>query len=103
MAGALSEISQDTLRHEFRSIKTDTAQILLLDSVKRVLPPYPEVLSAKAEMALKRVGVQFHSETIVTGISADAITVKQVLAGAKTTQFLKLSDSCGLARRMGNP
>jgi len=77
LAGALGEIAQDTLLNEFRSIETDSAQILLLDMVKRVLPPFPEELSVKAASALKELGVSFQPDTIVTGISSDAITVKQ--------------------------
>jgi NADH dehydrogenase len=76
LAGALGEIAGDTLRNEFRSIHTETAQILLVDAVPRVLPPYPEVLSAKAEIALKHLGVTFMRETSVTGISADSLTVR---------------------------
>jgi len=77
LAGALGEIARDTLRNEFHSIQTQSAKILLLDSVTRVLPPYPEELSAKAKSALDNLGVSFQPETIVTGISADAITVRQ--------------------------
>src|SRR5688572_16591615 len=48
LAGALGEIAQDTLRHDFRSINTLSAKIILIDAVPRVLPPYPEELSTKA-------------------------------------------------------
>jgi len=77
LAGALGEIAGDTLRNEFRSIHTEHAQILLIDAVPRVLPPYPPELSAKAEEALKVLGVNFMRETSVTGITADSITVRE--------------------------
>lgn len=77
LAGALAEISRDTLAHEFRSVRTTEARILLLDSVSRVLPPYPEVLSAKAEAALRRLGVEFCPGAVVTSIDADGITIKR--------------------------
>jgi NADH dehydrogenase len=77
LAGALGEIAGDTLRNEFRSINTEQAQILLVDAVPRVLPPYAPELSAKAETALKHLGVIFMPETSVTGIAADSLTVRQ--------------------------
>lgn len=77
LAGALGEIAGDTLRNEFRSIHTETAQILLIDAVPRVLPPYPPELSQKAEAALQALGVTFMREASVTGIVEGSLTVRQ--------------------------
>ena len=52
LAGALAEIAHDTLRHDFRSIRPEEARIFLLEGAPRVLPTYPEDLSAKAEASL---------------------------------------------------
>lgn len=41
LAGAISEIAHDTLRDDFRSIRTEEAEILLLEGEPRVLPPFP--------------------------------------------------------------
>jgi pimeloyl-ACP methyl ester carboxylesterase len=49
VAGALAEIATRTLRDEFRSIRPEEAQILILDGSSRVLSAYPEELSAEAE------------------------------------------------------
>ena len=49
LAGALAEIAHDTLRHDFRSIRPQDARIFLIEGSPRVLPTYPEDLSAKAE------------------------------------------------------
>jgi NADH dehydrogenase len=41
LAGALGEISNDTLMHDFRNINPSEARILLVEGADRVLPPFP--------------------------------------------------------------
>ncbi len=66
LAGALAEIAHDTLRHDFRSIRPQSARIFLFEGAPRVLPTYPEDLSAKAEAALVRLKVTPRTGVIVT-------------------------------------
>ena len=58
LAGALAEIANDSLRHDFRSIHPEESRILLLDASPRVLTAFPESLSAAAERQLIRLGVR---------------------------------------------
>jgi len=76
LAGALGEIANDTLKHDFRSIDPAQARILLLDGASRVLPPYPEDLSRKAEAALIGVGVRPYTGVRVVGIDAWGVNVE---------------------------
>ncbi len=76
LAGALAEIAHDTLRHEFRSIRPQEATILLFEGAARVLPTYPEDLSAKAERSLIRLGVRPRSNVFVTAMDQSGVTVK---------------------------
>ncbi len=76
LAGALGEIANDTLKHDFRSINPADADILLLEAADRVLPAYPADLSAKAERALGRLGVTVRTGSAVTGIDAHAVTIR---------------------------
>ncbi len=75
LAGALGEIANDTLKHEFRSIEPQDARILLLDGSPRVLPPYPEELSAAAERLLIGLGVRARAGVRVTCIDASGVTL----------------------------
>ena len=45
LAGALGEIANDTLRHDFRAIHPPDARIMLVEALDRVLPTYPPSLS----------------------------------------------------------
>jgi NADH dehydrogenase len=76
LAGALGEIARDTLAHEFRAIHTSQARILLIDAVDRVLSTYPEDLSAKAEKALNRLGVEVQTKTSVIDIRGGELIIK---------------------------
>ena len=76
LAGALAEIAHDTLRHDFRSIRPESARIFLFEGAPRVLPTYPDDLSAKAKAALLRLKVTPRTGAIVTNIDQGGITVK---------------------------
>ena len=76
LAGALAEIARHTLRHDFRSIRPEDAQIILLDGSPRVLPTYPEDLSAKADRQLRELGVQVRTKVHVTEIDADGVSFR---------------------------
>jgi NADH dehydrogenase len=76
LGGALAEIATRTLRHEFRSILPEEAQILILDGSSRVLSAYPEELSAEAERTLVRLGVRVRNRTRVTRIDAEGVTFR---------------------------
>src|SRR6266567_2946792 len=54
LAGALAEIANETLKHDFRHINPQEARIVLIEGAPRVLGPFPEDLSAKAEKLVTR-------------------------------------------------
>jgi len=75
LAGALGEIANDTLRHDFRHINPREAAIMLVEGEPRVLPTFPEDLSAKAERQLIALGVRTRTSARVTQIDASGVTV----------------------------
>ncbi|MES1257023.1 MAG: NAD(P)/FAD-dependent oxidoreductase [Acidobacteriota bacterium] len=76
LAGALGEISRDTLRKDFRRIDPAEANIFLIEGSGRLLPSYPEKLSHAAEKALIGLGVQTRVGAMVTQIDQNGVTVK---------------------------
>jgi NADH dehydrogenase len=68
LAGAISDIAQLYMRHDFRHIDPATSRVLLLEGSPRILGAYPEDLSAKAEAALTHLGVEVHTQTHVTNL-----------------------------------
>jgi len=73
MASTLAEMSRFTLPRDFRHIDPRATQILLYEAESRVLPTYPQALSAKAERHLAKLGVKVHTGTRVTLVDAEGI------------------------------
>ncbi|QDU63463.1 NADH dehydrogenase-like protein [Planctomycetes bacterium Pan216] len=76
MAGAIAEIAFHTLRHDFRSIDSSKARVVLLDGSDRVLPPYPEDLSGHALRLLEDLGIEIRTKTLVTDITPDRVVMR---------------------------
>ncbi len=74
LAGAIGEIARQTLRNDFRSIHPEDAKIMLVEGAPRVLPPFPEDLSTKAERALGKLGVQVKTGAMVKDIDREGVT-----------------------------
>ena len=77
LAGALAEIAHHTLKHDFRRIRPQEARIILMEGGPRVLSPYPEDLSAKAEKLVKNLGVEIMLDAMVTNIDADGVSYQR--------------------------
>ena len=77
LAGALGEIANDTLRHDFRKIDPSQAQIILVEGTDRVLPAYPPSLSAAAQRMLERLGVTVRTAHMVVEVGPAAVRVRE--------------------------
>ena len=76
LACALGEIANETLKHDFRSIRPQDARIIVVDSGKRVLGTYAEDLSVKAEAQLCKLGARVRMGVMVTGVDEDGVKLK---------------------------
>ncbi|HSV21364.1 MAG TPA: NAD(P)/FAD-dependent oxidoreductase [Candidatus Nanoarchaeia archaeon] len=77
LAGALGEIANDTLRHDFRNINPSEARIILVEGADRVLPTYPEKLSTAAQEMLARLGVIVRTGAMVIDIAHGSVTIRE--------------------------
>jgi NADH:ubiquinone reductase (H+-translocating) len=74
LAGALGEIARQSLRHDFRKIRPESARIILLEGSPHVLPTFPDSLRSRARASLTRLGVDVRTSSLVVGIDADGVT-----------------------------
>jgi NADH dehydrogenase len=103
LAGALAEISRQALSREFQHIDPTQARIILIESVPRVLPPYPEDLSAKARSQLERLGVEVRTGARVTGVDANGVLLGPERILARTAIWAAGVAASPLARTLGAP
>jgi NADH dehydrogenase len=75
LAGALGEIANDTLKHDFRSIDPREARIFLIEGEDRVLPPFPPDLSQHAEKSLVVLNVQVRLKARVISVDGTGVVV----------------------------
>lgn len=85
LAGTIAELAHDTLRGDFRNIDTRSARVILVEAGPRILAGFSEDLSAYAERALNRLGVEVRLGQPVSECRADGIVLGGELLPARTT------------------
>ena len=75
LAGAIGELANHTLTRDFDDIDPRDAQIYLLEGLPRILPMFDEKLSERATDDLARFGVRVRTDSLVTAIDAEGVTV----------------------------
>jgi NADH dehydrogenase len=75
MAGAIVELDHRTLAGEFRSCDPEQARVILVEAGPRVLPSFPEHLSAIARASLESMRVEVRTGVSVTDCNANGVTV----------------------------
>ncbi len=73
MAGAISELTRKALAADFRRIDPRNARVVLIEAGQKLLPTYPEPLSAYAKQALENLGVEVRIGEPVTHCDADGV------------------------------
>jgi NADH dehydrogenase len=76
LAGAIAEIARQTMKDDFRSIRPEEAQIILMDAAPRVLMPFPEDLARKADRSLAKLGVQVMCGAMVKDIDRNGLNIE---------------------------
>ncbi|HEX7252334.1 MAG TPA: FAD-dependent oxidoreductase, partial [Thermoanaerobaculia bacterium] len=103
LAGAMAEISRTVLVGDFRVIDPRQARIILLEAGPRILPTFPEALSAKAAKALTRIGVEVRASAPVTGIGPGYVEVGAERIEAGTILWSAGIAAAPVARSLGIP
>ncbi len=76
MAGAISELVQMVLTHDYGDIERTEVQVLLLEGAGQLLATMPPALSQKAVQVLADKGVQVRFTAQVTGFDGAAVTLR---------------------------
>ena len=103
LAGAISDIAQLYMRHDFRHIDPAKARVMLLEGSPRVLAAYPEDLSAKAEATLTHLGVEVHTNTQVSSLGPGWVEAGDKRIDAVVTLWAAGVQASPLGKLLGAP
>jgi NADH dehydrogenase len=103
LAGAISDIAQLYMRHDFRLINPAQSRVLLLEGSPRLLAAYPEDLSAKAEATLARLGVEVHTNCHVSNVGPGWVEAEGKRIHAVVTLWAAGVQASPLGKMLGVP
>lgn len=101
LAGTLVEIARHVLAQEFRGFDPKQTRVLLLEGGARVLPSYPDSLSEKAEVQLRRLGVEVRTNAKVTGIEPGLVMLGEERIDATVVLWAAGVKASPLGARLG--
>ncbi len=103
LAGALAEISRESIARDFRLIDPTKARVVLVEAGPRILASFPASLAARAAAALARIGVEVRTGTPVTRVTPDAVWLGGEQIRARTVLWAAGVAASPLARALGVP
>jgi NADH dehydrogenase len=103
MAGAVAEIRRYALRRDFRHIDPGEATVMLLEGGPRLLPSYPENLSAQAKQKLRHLGVEVRTETLVTDIRPGSVNAAGWVIPTQTVIWAAGNTASPILQSLGAP
>ncbi|HVR64211.1 MAG TPA: NAD(P)/FAD-dependent oxidoreductase [Polyangia bacterium] len=103
LAGALAEIARHALASDFRTIDPTQARVLLVEGQPRVLPPYPETLSASAARQLVKLGVEVRTGARVEAVDRGGVVIEGERIASRTVIWAAGVAASPLARSLGVP
>jgi NADH dehydrogenase len=103
LAGQLPEIARRAMHDDFRRIDPSRAHVILVEAGPRILPAFPEELSARARRDLEALGVEVRTGRYVTGIDAGGVTLGDERIPTYTVLWAAGNVGSPLARTLGAP
>jgi NADH dehydrogenase len=102
LAGMLPEVAKP-MRRDYRRIDTRDTRVVLLEGGPRILPAFPESLSAHAKRDLEKLGVEVRTNARVTDVQPDGVRVGGEHIESRTVFWAAGNAASKLARTLGVP
>lgn len=103
LAGAIGEIACKVMARDFRNINPRDARIILVEAGPRVLPTFPEGLSSKAELSLKKLCVEVRKDSPVSSIQPGLVVIGSERIQSATVLWAAGVVASPLAQSLGVP
>ena len=101
LAGVMHEIAR-AMRTDFRRIDTRQTRVIVLEGGPRVLPSFPEPLSARAHQDLLDLGVEVRVNALVTRVEPDAVWVGDERIAARTVFWAAGNEASRVGQSLGS-
>ena len=103
LAGALAEISRQSLARNFRHFDPGSATIMLIEAGPSLLAAFPDDLRAAARRDLERLGVDVRTDTMVTDIGPGFVRTGAIRIDAATVLWAAGVAASHLGASLGAP
>jgi NADH dehydrogenase len=103
LAGALAEIAGRTLARDFRRFDPRMTRVILVEAGPRILAPFSERLSKKAQEQLERLGVEVRTGTSVTDLGSDFVEIAGETIATRTVLWAAGVRASPLTAHLGVP
>ena len=84
MAGAIADLAHNALAADFLHVDTNSARIILVEALPRILSAFPESLARKTKKKLNSMGVEVRTNAPVSEIDEHGVVVGGVRISTKT-------------------
>jgi NADH:ubiquinone reductase (H+-translocating) len=103
LAGALAEISRESLARDFRHFDPGSARVLLVEGGPGVLAAFPEPLRDAALKDLQRLGVEVRTNARVTAVESGVVRIGDATIEAETVLWAAGVAASPLGASLGVP
>lgn len=100
LAGAIAEISRNTLEKDFRNIDPAQTRVILIEAGPRVLASFDPTLSKKAARVLEGMGVQVWTNSRVTEITKAGVSLGSEFIQATTVLWAAGVQASSLGKKL---
>ena len=102
LAGMIPDVAR-AMCSDFRTFDPTTLRVILLEGGARILPAFPEKLSAHARADLQALGVEVRTGALVTSVDSRGVRIGDEFIAARTTFWAAGNKASSLGKSLGVP
>src|SRR5215471_2196535 len=103
LSGAIAELARQGMERDFRRFDPRAARVILVQAGPRVLPTFPETLSARAKTALEGLGIEVRLDCRVSAVDAAGVMIGEERIAACTVLWAAGVAASPAAKWLGAP